>query len=282
MADRNLQSFIVDYSLQLLQQDMLTNSLFMGSATGKTLRDLVLKEASVPLRTDPTAKALSGTLRVDAGMLRQASKNVAEAQSIMDTGASAMNSIKDILADMKDIADEVAAGTMTTANAKPLYKSLRDEMRGIISSTSYNGISLLDGTNWGTDSRMTTSGSGTTLSGSLRIQSGSDGFDLALLDMKSDLYNAYDDGTADLANAAAAAATATRLSTDSTTVTTIADLYAGRSSSIAGHSAALAKQADIMDAAAIVREKGNDGRTTEELLLDLILRASGTLVDENG
>lgn len=129
---------------------------------------------------------------------------------------------------------------------------------------------------------MTTSGSGTTLSGSLRIQSGSDGFDLALLDMKSDLYNAYDDGTADLANAAAAAATATRLSTDSTTVTTIADLYAGRSSSIAGHSAALAKQADIMDAAAIVRERGNDGRTTEELLLDLILRASGTLVDENG
>lgn len=65
-------------------------------------------------------------------------------------------------------------------------------------------------------------------------------------------------------------------------MTTIADLYAGRSSSIAGHSAALAKQADIMDAAAIVREKGNDGRTTEELLLDLILRASGTLVDENG
>lgn len=282
MAEKSPQSFIVDYSLQLLQQDMLTNSLFMGSTTGKSLRDLVLREAAVPARTDPTAKALSGRLRADAGMLRQASKNVSEGFSIMDTASSAMSAIKDILASMKSISDEVAAGTMTTANAKPLYKSLRDEMRGIITSTSYNGIALLDGTQWSTDSRMTTSGSGNTLSGSLNIQAGSDGFDLTLLDMKSDLYNAYDDGTANLANAAAAAATSARLSTDLTTVTTISDLYAGRSSSMAGHSAALAKQADIMDAAALVREKGNDGRTTEELLLDLILRRSGSIVNTGG
>lgn len=282
MADRNLQSFIVDYSLQLLQQDMLTNSLFMGSTTGKSLRDMVLAESAVPNRTNPTAMALSGRLRADAGTLRQASKNVSEAQGIMDTASSAVGSIKTILDSMKGIADKVAAGTMTTADAKPLYTSLRDEMRGIITATSYNGIALLDGSAWSGDSRLTTSGSGNSLTGSVHIQSGNDGFSLSLLDMKSDLYNAFDDGTADLANAAAAAATAARLSTSATSVSGVADIYTSRASSLAGHSAALAKQAEFMDAAAKTREKGNDNRSTEELLLDLILRNSGTVVDEDG
>ena len=273
-------NLLVQYSLQLLQQDMLTNSLFMGGEVGKSLRDIMLKETSVARKTDPSAKALTGTIRADAGMLRQGSKNVGEGKSMMDTAASAVTSIKSALTEMKSVADKVAAGTLTAAAGQTLYDSLRSQISGIVSSTSYNGIKLLDGTNWSGDERITTTGA-TPTAGSVKIQAGTNTFDLTLVNVNTNDY-ATQAGAAALADAATAATTSTTLSQRITSFGAIADLYTSRATSLDGHATALSNQAEILATAATNQEKTNTSKTTEELLLDVLLRNTGSVVDTSG
>jgi hypothetical protein len=100
---------IFDLSMNLLQQDMLTSRLFMGGSVGKSLRDLVLAESGSLRLTDPAAQALSGKLRSDSGMLRQASANVSEAASVTAMAQSAAGTIRSSLERMQELAEGVTA-----------------------------------------------------------------------------------------------------------------------------------------------------------------------------
>jgi flagellin len=273
VADKSLNTMLVEYSLQLLQQDMLTNSLFQGGPVGRSLRDLMFTETQSLKFTDPTAAALSGRLRADAGMLRQASRNVSEAKSIIELAESSAETVNTALTRMKELAQGVADGTMTVSEAQTEYASLAKEIDGTIAAASYNGIKLLDGSQWSSDERVEVSGS----SGNIEIQAGTDGFTLALRNLAS-LKGAF--SISQIASASAAGSAVTMLSGHIATVDTIESNYEGRLSVLESHAASLTAQAEIMETAARTRERSNDGRTVEELLLDLLLRNTGTITDE--
>lgn len=273
MADKSLNTMLMEYSLQLLQQDMLTNSLFMGGPVGRSLRDLMFTETQSLKFTDPTAAALSGRLRADAGMLRQASNNVFEAESVMDLASESTTTLKDAFTRMKELANGVATGTMTYASVQAEYNSLASQITQTIASASYNGIALQDGTAWAADDRVTVSGG----SGIIKIQSGTSSFDLALYDFSS-FKNAFN--STQINTVGKAAAMVNTLSGHITTVDTVASNYAERSTLLDGQATSLAAQAEIMETAARTREKSSDGRTLEELVLDHLLRETGTITDE--
>lgn len=273
MADKSLNTMLMEYSLQLLQQDMLTNSLFMGGPVGRSLRDLMFPETQSLKFTDPTAAALSGRLRADAGMLRQASNNVFEAESVMDLASESTTTLKDAFTRMKELANGVATGTMTYASVQAEYNSLASQITQTIASASYNGIALQDGTAWAADDRVTVSGG----SGIIKIQSGTSSFDLALYDFSS-FKNAFN--STQINTVGKAAAMVNTLSGHITTVDTVASNYAERSTLLDGQATSLAAQAEIMETAARTREKSSDGRTLEELVLDHLLRETGTITDE--
>ncbi|MBG3875474.1 flagellin [Desulfovibrio oxamicus] len=273
MTDKSLNTMLVEYSLQLLQQDMLTNSLFMGGSVGKSLRDMLLTESQSRRVTDPTAAALTGRLRADAGMLRQASNNVSEAKSIVDLANTATTTLQTAFTRMKELANGVATGTMTYASVQAEYNSLASQITQTIASASYNGIALQDGTAWAADDRVTVSGG----SGTIEIQSGTSSFSLALYDFSS-FKNAFT--STQINTVAKAAAMVTTLSGHITTVNTVASNYASRSTILDSQASSLASQADIMDTAAETRAKANESRSLEELVLDLLLRETGTITDE--
>lgn len=273
MADKSLNTMLVEYSLQLMQQDMLTNSLFMGGSVGKSLRDMLLTESQTRKVTDPTAAALSGRLRADAGMLRQASSNVSEAKSIMDLANTGVTTLNAALTRMKELATGVSNGTMTYASVQAEYNSLASQITQTVASTSYNGIALLDGSAWSSDDRVTMSGG----SGAIEIQSGTGSFNLALTDLSS-YKNAFTSTQIDTVGKATTMVTT--LSGYITTLSTISSNYAGRSTLLDSQASSLASQADIMDTAAATRAKSNESRSLEELVLDLLLRETGTITDE--
>jgi flagellin len=273
VANKSLNTMLVEYSLQLLQQDMLTNSLFMGGPVGRSLRDMLLTENQSRKVTDPTAAALTGRLRSDAAMLRQASNNVSEAKSIVDLANSAAATINTSLARMKELANGVATGTMTYAAVQAEYDSLASQITQTVASASYNGIRLLDGSAWASDDRVTASGG----SGNIAIQSGTGSFTLALYDFSS-FKNAFTSTQIDTVGKAAAMVAT--LSGHIGTVTTVTANYAARSTNLDSQAAALAAQADIMDTAAATRAKANENRSLEELVLDLLLRETGTITDK--
>ncbi|MFV0423863.1 flagellin [Oleidesulfovibrio sp.] len=272
------RQLIFDLSLRLLQQDMLTNNLFLGGEVGKSLRDLVLQDSRSLKLTDPTAQALSGKLRSDAGMLRQASSNVSEAKSVTDMAQSATEVIRTSLERMQELAEGVSDGTLTVASAQAEYQTLIDTIEGSIDNASYNGFKLLSADGWAGDERVTLNGTAGTLgtTGDIHIQAGDSGFNLALHDIS---YLKGQFSTADIQDAATAATSATTLSGYVSDIQGIETILKKRSEGLSSHAASLSSQADILTTAATTREASDDKRSVEELLLDYVLTNVGKIVD---
>jgi flagellin len=269
---------IFDLSMNLLQQDMLTSRLFMGGSVGKSLRDLVLAESGSLRLTDPAAQALSGKLRSDSGMLRQASANVSEAASVTAMAQSAAGTIRSSLERMQELAEGVADGSLGVSAAQAEYQSLIDTIEGTVDSASYNGFNLLSAGGWGADERITLNGAAGTAgtTGTIHIQAGTGGFGLVLHDL-SYLKGVFD--TADIQDAAAATTAATAISGHVSDVQGIETMLEKRGEGLTAQSEALASQAEILQTAAATREATDDKRSVEELLLDYVLTNVGKIVD---
>lgn len=284
---------IVSLSMQLLQQDLLTNTLFSGGQVGRDLRSMLLQESAALRLTDPSSAALTGRIRSDAGMLRQASKNVSEAASITLQSESGVETLRQSLDRMKEIADGVADGTISTSAGQAEYNDLVTKIDGIISSTSYNGMNLFDSAGWASDERITQSGTsgvpGTT--GKLSIQAGDSSFNISLQDLSfiadrsfatlSSVNGLTMTGAADLADATAAATTSSRVSSLSSYVSGIESMLEGRASDLASQASGLSAQSSILDAAASTRAKTNESRSIEQLVLDYIVNNVGKIIDSS-
>ncbi|QGY41332.1 flagellin [Pseudodesulfovibrio cashew] len=272
------KSLLYDYSQQLLQQDMLTNQLFASSKVGQDLRSLVLGE---PVRaqtfTNPFEEAISGTLRSDAQSTRQASRNVGEAASMMGIASSSMATIVDTLEEMEDMIADIEAGTLdaTSSVVQGDFDDLRDKITGLISSTDYNGIYVLDSSQWGTEQITST--------GEVHIQSNEgDGFNIN--------FNAVDSGSgsvdwADLSGAALDGSLATQKSyVDNLKqwASSIADIYDSKEDSLVSQQLQLESQAQLLDNAAQMRKPSDPDYSLEKLLADLIVRNTGTIIDTDG
>lgn len=274
------KSFIYDYSLQLLQQDMLTNRLFGGSSVGRDLRSLVLGE---PVRaatfTNPFEEAISGTLRGDAAGVRQAARNVGEAASMMGVARTGMATIVDALNDMEDMIDRINTGELDGGSAvvQADYEALRDKITGAVSSADFNGIAILDSGQWGTDQ--------IDADGNVYIQSSKDGgFDITFhsVDTPSSGVSWSDLDGASLGADGTRATQLGYVQSLQSEMSSILSIYGGKEDSLQAQQLSLESQAQLLDQAAQIRKPSDPDYSLERLLADLIARQTGTIYDGNG
>ena len=258
--------------MALLRNQLVTQALQSGGSVDSLIYETLLTPQRRTTGRDISNAALTGRIRSDAGMLQQASKNTSEGGSILSMAATATKSISDALARMQALAQGVADGSLTSS-AQTEYNTLAAGIVGTITSTAYNGINLLSGTNWGADERLAVSGSGLQKTGTLGIQAGTSSIPLSLHDLSS--LQGTLAGT-DLANPTNAAAAATTVSGLLATVNTLTKSYEAQSGSFNSESKSLTRQADILTETA-ARAQQSPHLDTSSLLLDLLLKDSGRL-----
>lgn len=273
------KTLLFNYSQQLLQQDMLTSQLFYGSGVGRDLRSLVLGDGGnrAAIFSNPFEEAISGTLRTDAEVTRQAADNVGEGAAMMGVARTGMSTIVDALESMESIIEDIEAGNLlaTSSVVQADYDALRDKITGLISSTDFNGIYMLDSAQWGTE--QISSG------GQVYIQSSKDGgFNIA--------FHAVDQGSSstnwsDLSGAAlngSLAAQKSYVDDLKSWASSIEDMYQVKEDNLASQQTALESQAQLLDSAAQLRKPSDPDYSLEKLLADLIVRDTGTIFDSNG
>ncbi|BDQ32610.1 flagellin [Pseudodesulfovibrio portus] len=274
------KSFLYTYSQQLLQQDMLTNRLFGSSAVGRDLRSLVLGD---PVRattfTNPFEQAMSGTLRADAQSVRQASRNVGEAAAMMGVARTEMATIVDALDEMEDMIDKINSGELdgTSLVVQGDFDALRDKITGAISGADYNGIAVLDSSQWDTSQIDAT--------GNVHIQSSaSGGFDITFhsVDDPSSGVNWSDLTGADLGAAGTRATQLGYVQTLKSEMESILDVYQGKEDSLQSQEIQLQSQAQLLDKAAQMRMPSDPDYSLEKLLADLVADQLGSIVDSSG
>lgn len=98
---------------------------------------------------DPAGLAISEKMRAEINGMNQASRNVQDAASLMQTADGAMSSMHSILQRMGTLANQASTGTYTQEQRLAMeeeYQQLVAELQDIQKDTNFNGIKLLDGT----------------------------------------------------------------------------------------------------------------------------------------
>ncbi len=269
--------FVYTTANQIWQQDLLMNAYFQGSSVGANLREMVLGRPAVKPLTNPYDQAITGRLRADSATIRQASRNVSEASSMVGIAAEAVGTIKTTLEEMEEIAKQVKEGDLTySASVADEYNALRDKIIGIVESTLYNGIALLDSGEWGTE--QIDSNGNVHIQSTLSADPNLGGFDVTFRALDTIPWSTQLSGT-DLANAGTLQTQLDRLSVYIGDMTTQEELYAQRQDGLVSQAVSLESQADLLDQAVEARRQ-EPTLSLEEILVRLLLRDTGTLMDE--
>jgi len=277
MALSDLQKlFVVSTATRMWQQDLLMNAYFQGSAVGANLREMILGQQPVKPLTNPFDEAITGRLRSDSAAIRRAGQNVQEASSMVGIATSAVSTIKSTLEEMQILAQQVKDGDLTySADVVTQYNALRDKITGIIESTQYNGISLLDDTQWGTDQ--------IDANGNVFIQSFAQGtnggFDVTFQKLDTTGLAALSGAALEDNPAGSLQSELDNLSTHIADMTTLEEIYSQREDGLTYQATALDSQADLLDQAVEARRQ-TPTLSLEEILIRLLMRDTGTLVDE--
>jgi len=97
---------------------------------------------------DASGLAIGSKLEADSAVLSQAETNASNGVSILSIADGGMSSISDILERMKTLAAQSVSGTVTDTERAYIQSEtteLINEIGSIVSATSFNGDSLLDG-----------------------------------------------------------------------------------------------------------------------------------------
>ena len=150
-------------------------SAFAANATKSASKGLhsAMEKLSTGLRinyakNDASGMAISTRLTAEIEGLKVASRNAADAQSLIDTAEGALQESTSILLRMRELAIQASTSTLTDsdrAHAQNEFSAMRDEYDRISSNTSWAGKQLLNGnsftfqigTNGTTDDQLTVS-----------------------------------------------------------------------------------------------------------------------------
>ncbi len=97
---------------------------------------------------DAAGLAIREQMRADIAVLNQGVRNAADAVSMIQTAEGAMSVIDEKLIRMKELAEQAATGTYTTAQREIMnseYQAMAAEIDRIANATDFNGVKLLDG-----------------------------------------------------------------------------------------------------------------------------------------
>ncbi|NCC26072.1 MAG: hypothetical protein EOM25_12900 [Deltaproteobacteria bacterium] len=264
-----------DTSMQMLQQDMLTNAYFYGSPVGANLRAMILGRQPVQPLTNPFDEAITGRLRSDSAVIRQNARNVTEASSMMGVAKEAVATIKSTLKEMESLAKAVKEGDLTySAGVAAEYNALRDKITAIIEDTEYNGIALLDGGRWGTDQ--------IDAQGNVFVQAFlNGGFNTTFRALDEVAWSDLKGGDLDPADSAKLQAQIDTLSGFVGDMGTVEDIYSNRQSGLESQGTALRAQAELLDQAVEAR-RHTPALSLEEIILRLLFGSSGSLLNQTG
>jgi flagellin len=98
---------------------------------------------------DAAGLAIRELMRADILVINQGIRNASDAISMIQTAEGAMNVIDEKLVRMKELAEQAATGTYTTAQREIMdseYQAMAREIDRIANATEFNGVKLLDGT----------------------------------------------------------------------------------------------------------------------------------------
>jgi len=278
---------LTQMALQLSMQDMFSSSWFSNALMSKVWTEMMRSSVTGLIRNtggaDLVGAALGGRLRGDAAMLRQASSNVSEAQSMMHVAAEAVGNIAGQLKEAHKLANEYLALGLDDASMRAAlqaqYESISKNIDCIIKSTMYNGIALLDGRAWKGDERLSVIGDATDpAAASAHIQAGDSSFPLTFSNMIPEFFDIVSKSKYALDNDDVL----TALSSLQSSAQSLADLYVGRAGSLRSQATSLQSQANILDEAAAQRARTPAPVSPENVLLNLILRDSGSMFSSKG
>jgi flagellin len=97
---------------------------------------------------DAAGLAVREMMRADIATMNQGIRNTADAISMIQTADGALSIIDEKLTRMKELAEQAATGTYTTAQREIInseYQAMAAEIDRIANATNFNGIKLLDG-----------------------------------------------------------------------------------------------------------------------------------------
>ena len=101
-------------------------------------------------KDDAAGQAISTRLSAEVQGLQMASRNAADAQSMIDTAEGALQETHNVLLRMRELAVQSANGTLTDgdrAHTDAEFDQLVDEVTRIANNTTWAGKNLLDGSN---------------------------------------------------------------------------------------------------------------------------------------
>ena len=127
-AARNLQTI---YNRLALSTQRLSSGLRVNSAAD-----------------DAAGLAVREMMRADIAAINQGVRNAGDAISLIQTAEGALSVIDEKLTRMKELAQQAATGTYTTAQRAIMdseYQAMAAEIDRIANATKFNGVKLLDG-----------------------------------------------------------------------------------------------------------------------------------------
>ena len=133
----------------LMAQNAARNLGAVFSRLGSSVQKLSSGLRVASAADDAAGMAIRELMRSDIAVLNQGVRNASDAISMIQTAEGGMSVIDEKLIRMKELAEQAATGTYTTAQREIMnseYQAMAAEIDRIANATDFNGVNLLDGT----------------------------------------------------------------------------------------------------------------------------------------
>lgn len=139
-------SLVVNHNLMAMTAARNLSGIYnrLGNSVARLSSGLRVNSAA----DDAAGLAIRELMRSDIAVLNQGIRNASDAISMIQTAEGAMSVIDEKLIRMKELAEQAATGTYTTAQREIMnseYQAMASEIDRIANATDFNGVKILDG-----------------------------------------------------------------------------------------------------------------------------------------
>ena len=148
-------SLVINHNLMAMGAARSLNTSYGRLATSVSRLSSGLRINSAA--DDAAGLAIREMMRTDIRVLNQGVRNANDAISLIQTADGALSVIDEKLTRMKELAEQAATGTYTSAQRLIMdseYQAMASEISRIAVATDFNGVKLLDGSLSGTGGQM--------------------------------------------------------------------------------------------------------------------------------
>ena len=148
-------SLVINHNLMVMGAARSLNTSYGRLATSVSRLSSGLRINSAA--DDAAGLAIREMMRTDIRVLNQGVRNANDAISLIQTADGALSVIDEKLTRMKELAEQAATGTYTSAQRLIMdseYQAMASEISRIALATDFNGVKLQDGSLSGTGGQM--------------------------------------------------------------------------------------------------------------------------------